>query len=285
MLAAGQATPEQDDRLQKLLEGFVKMMTERFEVVARKKSYRISEANSTVFKEIQSSGGVEEIENVEVLFDARNHKARDVPYFRWGDGVESGQAAGYVKYVEQYLVQSNQKWSVINGNQHPRLLDGILGGNGEGTVFKGTTDVVVVEKAAEDLPETGLKIIFELKKDGKIDKRAEYQTIISLLLANTTCRRLRPVAVLTDLVNMWKFFYCNDSTVCRHTFPSRSEAVGFLDAFLKGDIEPEDDSHDTSALRSPGESSSRGVKRKLYRAAEIFDSCAGTAGGISWIPA
>ena len=63
MLAAGQTTPEQDDRLQKLLEGFVQMMIERFEVVARKKSYRISEANSTVFQEIQSSGGVEEIEN------------------------------------------------------------------------------------------------------------------------------------------------------------------------------------------------------------------------------
>ena len=100
MLAAGQATPEQDDRLQKLLEGFVQMMIERFEVVARKKSYRISEANSTVFQEIQSSGGVEEIENVEVLFDARKHKACDVPIFKWGDGVESGQAAGYVKYVE-----------------------------------------------------------------------------------------------------------------------------------------------------------------------------------------
>ena len=100
MLAAGQATPEQDDRLQKLLEGFVQTMIERFEVVARKKSYQISEANSTVFQEIRSSGGVEEIKNVEVLFDARKHKARDVPDFKWGVGVESGQAAGYVKYVE-----------------------------------------------------------------------------------------------------------------------------------------------------------------------------------------
>ena len=53
MLAAGQATPEQDDRLQKLLEGFVQTMIERFEVVARKKSYRIFEANSTVFQEIR----------------------------------------------------------------------------------------------------------------------------------------------------------------------------------------------------------------------------------------
>ena len=131
-------------------------------------------------------------------------------------------------------MQLNQKWLVINRNQHPRLLDGILKGNGEGTVFKGTTDVVVVEKAAEDLSESA-----------------------------TTCRRLRPVAVLTDSVNMWKFFYFNGSTVCPHTFPSRREAVGYLDAFLKGDIEPEDDSHDTFALRSLGESSSRVVKRSF----------------------
>jgi len=268
VLAAGQATPEQDDPLQKVLEGVQMMLDrfERFEVGARKKSYRISEAGKTVYEEIKSSGGVEGIQSVPVLFDASKHNARDVPDFKCGDGVESGQAAGYVKYVEEYLVQFNEKWSVLNGNKHPKLLNGILKGNGEGTEFRGTTDVVVVEKAAEGLPESGLKILFELKKDGTTanSTKAEYQTILSLLLANTICRHLRPVAVLTDLGNMWKFFYCDHSTVYRHTFPSRREAVGYLDtAILKGDIEPEDDSHDTSALRSPGESSSRGVKRSF----------------------
>ena len=179
--------------------------------------------------------------------------------------MESGQAAGYVKYVEEHLVQSNENWSVLNGNKSPKLLNGILKGNGEGTVFKGTTDVVVVDKAAEDLPETGLKIIFELKKDGTTDKRAEYQTIVSLLLADTLRRHLRPVAVLTDLGNMWKFFYCDHSIVWRHTFLSRREAVGYLDAILEDDIEPEDDSHDTSALRSQGESSSRGVQTSFRK--------------------
>ena len=167
-------------------------------------------------------------------------------------------------------MQFNENWSVLNGNKSPKLLNGILKGNGEGTLFKGTADVVVVDKAAEDLPETGLKIIFKLKKDGTIDKRAEYQTIVLLLLANTVCRHLRPGAVLTDLGNMWKFFYCDHSTVCRHTFPSRREAVGYLDAFLEDDIELEDDSHDTSALRSEGESSSRGVKRRCTKRWEFL---------------
>ena len=162
-------------------------------------------------------------------------------------------------------MQLNQKWSVINRNQHPRLLDGILKGNGEGMVFKGSADVVVVEKVAEDLLESGLKILFKLKKDGTTNQKAEYQTIVSLLLANTICRHLRPVAVLTDLGNMWKIFYCDHSTIKRHTFPSRREAVGYLDAILEDDIELEDDSHDTSALRSPGESSSRGPKKSFKK--------------------
>ena len=179
--------------------------------------------------------------------------------------MESGQAADYVKYVEEHLVQFKENWSVLNGNKSPELLDGILKGNGEGTVFKGTTDVVVVEKGAEGLPETRLKILFELKKDGMIDKRAEYQTIVLLLLANTLCRHLRLVAVLTDLGNMWKFFYCDHSIVCHHTFLSRREAVGYLDAILKDDIEPKDDSHDTSALRSQGESSSRGIQTSFRK--------------------
>ena len=80
--------------------------------------------------------------------------------------MESGQATGYVKYVEEHLVQFNENWSVLNRNKSPKLLNGILEGNGEGMVFKGTIDVAVVEKAAKGLPETGLKILFELKKDG-----------------------------------------------------------------------------------------------------------------------
>lgn len=118
-------------------------------------------------------------------------------------------------------MKSNRNWSVINGNTHPDLLDNDLGG----MKFKGTVDVAVVVKVARTLPATGLKIIFELKKVDEIDGKAEYQMIISLLLANVTCNPLRPVAILSDLVDKWIIFWMDGLTVFHHAFATRSKAV------------------------------------------------------------
>ena len=173
--------------------------------------------------------------------------------------MESTQAVEYVSYISQELVKSNQNWVVVNGNSHPNLLETNLGGRH----FEGTVDVVVVVEAAHTIPTIGLKIIFELKKVGKINRRAEYQTIVSLVLANTICGEYRPVAILSDLHNKWIFFWIDGLTVHRHRFATRSMTVGYLDFILEVDIEPEDRNHDIVALTRRGESSSRGVKRSF----------------------
>ena len=201
------------------------------------------------------------------LFDATNCTERNVPKFDWAPNcMESAQAVEYVSYIQQQLVKSNRKWSVINGNHHPNLLDNELGG----MQFKGTTDVAIVRKAAHSLPATALKVIFELRIEGKVDSKAEYQTIISLVLANSICGHYKPVAVLSDLVDQWIFFWMDGFKVLRHKFATRSKAVGYLDRIFKGGVEPEDQSHDMSALRRLGESSSRGVKRTFDERQRFF---------------
>jgi hypothetical protein len=76
---------------------------------------------------------------------------------------------------------------------------------------------------------------------------------------------MRPVAMLSDLVNKWIFFWVDGLTVLCHEFATRGKAVGFLDAILQGDIKPNamDHSHDIAALSRTRETSSRGVKRSF----------------------
>jgi hypothetical protein len=179
------------------------------------------------------------------LFDATKHIERNIPEFGWDDGADRAQAERYVSYVRQQL-KLGWNWLVIDGKKHPKLLDNNLGG----IEFKGTTNMAVIEQAAYSLPAIGLKIIFELKKGGsKIDERTEYQTIVSLLLANVVCKRLRLVAMLSNLVDKWIIFCLDGVTVLHHEFATRGKAVGFLYAILQGDVEPDamGHSHDIAA--------------------------------------
>jgi hypothetical protein len=126
--------------------------------MASKKSIRIFDADSSVWRNIQSSVGLE-FHHMTDLFDDTKHTKRNEPQFVWDDSAERARAERYVSYVKK-LLKLCRKWSVIDGNKYPKLLDNNLGG----TEFKGTNDEAVIKRAAYSLPPTGLKIIFELKK-------------------------------------------------------------------------------------------------------------------------
>jgi hypothetical protein len=233
VLAASQVTPGQDDRLIRQAElgrqqaevnkQVEELATALREDRASRKSIQISSADSDVWKDFQRSADFQ-LQCVKDLFDSTKHRERVVSPFKWDEREERKHSESYVSYVKG-LLDLGQKWSVIDANPEKNLLDNYLCGR----KYKGTTDVAVIEKDAGIVPAAALKIVFELKKDAsKINSKALCQTIFSLLLANAACKRLRPVAMLTDLVDQWILVWVDPKTIFYHRFGSRGKAVGFL---------------------------------------------------------
>ena len=94
------------------------------------------------------------------------------------------------------------------------------------SLLAGTTDVVVVDKfsVAAMFPECHIRIVFELKK--KVESKDRYQA-----LAESTTADLRSnyavLTVLTDLNDMWIFFWFEQKKVKMFTLP-RNDAVTLI---------------------------------------------------------
>ncbi|GIL80279.1 hypothetical protein Vretimale_17451 [Volvox reticuliferus] len=102
-----------------------------------------------------------------------------------------------------------------------------------GIELKGTSDVALCTSAAvkANLPEHGLRIVMELKKDKA--KFNPYQLATELVAANVWSPGLKPIAVMTDLMDAWQLMWAAEEMIQMYTCEGRVEAIGILRAFLE----------------------------------------------------
>lgn len=191
-------------------------------------------------------------------------KERNIVAFCWDSGLGRLDADRYMVHLKQ--LQIGGKWSLVDAaNKHPNLFRQNL----RGFDFRGTSDVVIIDKVAANLPEIRLKIIFELKKDkvSRIDQNTQFQAIVSLVLTNIFSRAMRPVAMLTDLVDIWTLFWMDGLTIFYHEFETRALAVGRLEDILRDEdgVDAMDDSPDILSSRPSREMSLGGMSRSMSK--------------------
>ncbi|GIL80246.1 hypothetical protein Vretifemale_9422 [Volvox reticuliferus] len=102
-----------------------------------------------------------------------------------------------------------------------------------GIELKGTSDVALCTSAAVkgNLPEHGLRIVVELKKDKA--KFNPYQLATELVAANVWSPDFKPIAVMTDLMDAWQLMWAAEENIMMYTCEGHAEAIGILRAFLE----------------------------------------------------
>lgn len=83
------------------------------------------------------------------------------------------------------------------------------------SAINGNTDAAIITRASRQvrLPQTGLCILFELKKPANMGPAATFQALCQLVLANIHSRNHRPVVCCTDLGKEWILLWLDGSTV------------------------------------------------------------------------
>jgi hypothetical protein len=105
---------------------------------------------------------------------------------------------------------------VKGGSQLPHLLDVVgMGDVLHYTKITGNTDAAIVTRASSQvaMPQSGLSVLFELKKPTSLVPNANYQAACQLVLANLKSPLLLPIVVLTDLQDCWRLLFMNANTV------------------------------------------------------------------------
>ena len=117
-------------------------------------------------------------------------------------------------------------------NRHPTLLRVRGLAKQTGYDFSGTSDVAIVLKqsARIDQPASGLRIVFELKRNASQDDH--YQALITLLLSNQLSGSLKPIVVVTDLNEHYCFYWLDDHTIFYCTVDDPGMALGIIKGCL-----------------------------------------------------
>ncbi|GIL91766.1 hypothetical protein Vretimale_14884 [Volvox reticuliferus] len=106
-----------------------------------------------------------------------------------------------------------------------------------GINLRGSCDIALCTSAAvrNNMPETGLRIVVELKKD-EVNFNS-YQLAAELLAANQQSPFLKPIGVMTDLMDAWRLMWAaEDSMNLYYCMGRRAEAIGILRAFLEQEL-------------------------------------------------
>ncbi|GIM08119.1 hypothetical protein Vretimale_12211, partial [Volvox reticuliferus] len=121
--------------------------------------------------------------------------------------------------------------------------------------LNGTSDVALCTSAAVrgNMPEYGLRIVVQLKKDKAELNPIELAT--ELLTANLWSPSFKPIAVMTDLMDTWCMMWAAKERIKMYPCEGRAEAVGILRAFLEqerlkpdsGGIMPQQDNRGAEA--------------------------------------
>jgi len=151
-----------------------------------------------------------------------------IPEFKWSDENEDQQQDRYVQYVKDHL-QIPRHLSVKAAPAN--LLDVSKSARLPFDV-KGSSDVMVVERSAGLAPEFGIRMLFELTK--AVMRKNLFQAIGELLAADELTA-FTPVVVLTDLNEVWTFYWLEGDGgphLLYSEAPSRYAAFCAIQAFL-----------------------------------------------------
>ncbi|KAG5183551.1 hypothetical protein JKP88DRAFT_245190 [Tribonema minus] len=98
--------------------------------------------------------------------------------------------------------------------------------------FRGTPDAVLVLRASWRWPQAALRVVFVVRKQLLVISDANYQAMVTLLLANIHSSRLKPIVILTDLNEAYTFFWLDGHTLYYTQVDSAPLAWGLFDAIL-----------------------------------------------------
>ncbi|KAF0486759.1 crinkler family protein: PROVISIONAL [Gigaspora margarita] len=145
--------------------------------------------------------------------------------FRWMDATERSQSDRYKPHLTNILRLGTFR---TLGLYDPTGDDSFLSTNTDILPIRlsGTTDVVIVDRhsIASRAQEKHIRVLFELKK--AVNRKHTFQTMAELISADLKSKH--PVlAVLTDLIDDWNFFWIKGKIIMRLTL-SRVEAVALI---------------------------------------------------------
>ncbi|CAG8727902.1 5675_t:CDS:2, partial [Funneliformis caledonium] len=129
--------------------------------------------------------------------------------FKWSDEAEILQNGRYKTYITNILKLGSFRrlgiYDTINDNSFLTTSADILP-----MKLSGTTDLVIVDRhsIAMQLPEKHIRILFELKK---IIVKADTFQIMAELISADLKSNYTILAVLTDLIDDWRFYWLNDN--------------------------------------------------------------------------
>jgi len=104
--------------------------------------------------------------------------------------------------------------------------------------IKGTSDLAVLDSDLANalVPRAGIILLFELKKE--IQERDVRQAQLQTISANRVSQ-FRPVVVLTDLRESWRYYWIKDRSLCMMLARSASQAWDILNALLASHSAPQ----------------------------------------------
>ncbi|CAG8589808.1 11761_t:CDS:2 [Funneliformis mosseae] len=129
--------------------------------------------------------------------------------FKWSDEAERLQNGRYKTYITNILKLGSFRrlgiYDTINDNSFLTTSADILP-----MKLSGTTNLVIVDRhsIAMQLPEKHIRILFELKK---IIVKADTFQIMAELISADLKSNYTILAVLTDLIDDWRFYWLNDN--------------------------------------------------------------------------
>ncbi|KAF0485501.1 crinkler family protein: PROVISIONAL [Gigaspora margarita] len=145
--------------------------------------------------------------------------------FGWTDAVKRTQSDRYKPYLTNILRLGTFR---TLGLYDPTGDDSFLSTNTDILPIRlsGTTDLVIVDRhsIASRTQEKHIRVLFELKK--VVNKKHTFQTMAKLISADLIS--MHPVlAILTDLIDDWLFFWIKGKIIMRLTL-SKAESVALI---------------------------------------------------------
>ena len=153
---------------------------------------------------------------------ASTSSTSSIPAFQWSDENENQQSDRYLQYLRSNLSVPRH----LSVERAPVSLLDTFKSRYLPFDIRGTSDVMVVERASGILPVFGIRMLLELKKN-RPDAKDGYQAMGELLAADQHTP-FTPIVVLTDLAEHWMFCWLEGRQIRFCEAPSRSARASQL---------------------------------------------------------
>ncbi|GIL84273.1 hypothetical protein Vretifemale_13015 [Volvox reticuliferus] len=196
-------------------------------------SVPISGVNSTTWEGISGSYHVHiQMVSTAPLTAAEVHETEPFSWQLQGEANPINRKAA-VQYLSHMVPPpAGQEW--YDGAARRNMLDCTL--PMAGIKLRGSCDIALCTSVAVrgNQPEYGLRIVVELKK-AEVNFNS-HQLGAELLAANRRSPFLKPIGVMTDLMDAWYLMWAAEHSMKLYICRGRAEAIGILRAFLEQEL-------------------------------------------------